>query len=136
MLPHTRSTSLASSCARKSRVRTWAMFSCHTAVATVKALAVAGLVQGLLCTPTSLAEDGEYRELCEFAVRHRAGYVLLNPLSSMGRGVKARSRLAATEERMRNIHQLTAPFAGAALSFTPTRFPRTAPQPLPPAPPP
>jgi MoaA/NifB/PqqE/SkfB family radical SAM enzyme len=55
-------------------------------VATVRALAAAGLLQGLLCTPNSLAEDSEYRELCEFAVQQGAGYVLLNPLSSMGRG--------------------------------------------------
>ena len=65
-------------------------------VATVRALAGAGLLQGLLCTPNSLAEDGEYRELCEFAAENGAGYVLMNPLSSMGRGVKARGRLAAT----------------------------------------
>jgi radical SAM protein with 4Fe4S-binding SPASM domain len=36
-------------------------------------------------TPNSLAEDQEYRELCEFAVQQGASYVLLNPLSSMGR---------------------------------------------------
>ena len=53
------------------------------------ALAAAGLLQGLLCTPNSLAEDLEYRELCEFAAENGADYVLMNPLSSMGRGVKA-----------------------------------------------
>ena len=104
--------------------------SFRTTVATVKALAAAGLLQGLLCTPNSLAEDGEYRELCEFAVEHGAGYVLLNPLSSMGRGVKARSRLAATEERMRNIHRLTAPFDGADLDVVHIRFPSTGSKPL------
>ena len=60
-----------------------------TTVATVRALAAAGLLQGLLCTPNSLAQDGEYRELCEFAAENGAAYVLMNPLSSMGRGVKA-----------------------------------------------
>ena len=43
----------------------------------------------------------------------------------MGRGVKARSRLAATEERMRNIHELTAPFDGADLDVVHIRFPNT-----------
>jgi radical SAM protein with 4Fe4S-binding SPASM domain len=104
--------------------------SFHTTVATVKALATAGLLQGLLCTPNSLAEDGEYRELCEFAAQNGAGYVLLNPLSSMGRGVKARSRLAATEERMRHIHDLTAPFGAADLDVTHIRFPSTGGKPL------
>ena len=104
--------------------------SFRTTVATVKALAAAGLLQGLLCTPNSLAEDGEYRELCEFAVQHGAGYVLLNPLSSMGRGVKACGRLAATEERMRNIHRLTAPFDGADLDVVHIRFPSSGGKPL------
>lgn len=98
-------------------------------VATVRELAAAGLLQGLLCTPNSLAEDSEYRELCEFAARQGAEYVLLNPLSSMGRGVKARSRLAATEERMRTIYQLTAPFDGVSLDVVHIRFPSTG-QPL------
>ena len=80
-----------------------------TTVATVRALAGLSYSQGLLCTPNSLAEDEEYRELCEFAAAQGAEYVLLNPLSSMGRGVKARGRLAATEERMRHIYDLTPP---------------------------
>jgi radical SAM protein with 4Fe4S-binding SPASM domain len=99
-------------------------------VATVRALAAAGLLQGLLCTPNSLAEDGEYRELCEFAAQNGAGYVLLNPLSSMGRGVKARSRLAVAEERMRHIYELTAPPDGTDLDVVHIRFPSTGSRPL------
>jgi MoaA/NifB/PqqE/SkfB family radical SAM enzyme len=97
--------------------------SFDTTVATVRALAAAGLLQGLLCTPNSLAEDGEYRELCEFAAENGAGYVLMNPLSSMGRGVKTRGRLAATQERMRHIHELTAPFQDRGLDMVHIRFP-------------
>jgi radical SAM protein with 4Fe4S-binding SPASM domain len=97
--------------------------SFNTTVATVRALAAAGLLQGLLCTPNSLAEDGEYRELCEFAAENGAGYVLMNPLSSMGRGVKTRGRLAATQERMRHIHELTAPFQDRGLDMVHIRFP-------------
>ncbi len=96
-----------------------------TTVATVRALAAAGLMQGLLCTPNSLAEDEEYRELCEFAASQGAEYVLLNPLSSMGRGVKARGRLAATEEQMRHIYDLTAPPRGTDLEVVHIRFPST-----------
>ena len=101
-----------------------------TTVATVRALAAAGLLQGLLCTPNSLAQDGEYRELCEFAAENGADYVLMNPLSSMGRGVKARARLAATEERMQHIYDLTAPFQDDGLDVVHIRFPGTGARPL------
>jgi radical SAM protein with 4Fe4S-binding SPASM domain len=104
--------------------------SFHTTIATVKALAAAGLLQGLLCTPNSLAEDSEYRELCEFAVAHGAAYVLMNPLSSMGRGVKARGRLAASEQRMRHIFELTVSFDGPDLDVVHIRFPNTDGKPL------
>ena len=92
-------------------------------VATVRKLATAGLLQGLLCTPNSLAEDAEYRELCEFAVENRAAYVLMNPLSSMGRGVKSRERLADSDDHMRRIHDLTSPFSGPDLEIVHIRFP-------------
>lgn len=104
--------------------------SFHTTIATVKKLAAAGVLQGLLCTPNALAEDDEYRELCAFAVEHGAEYVLMNPLSSMGRGVKARRPLAVTEQRMQRIHQMTDPFDGPNLDVTRIRFPNTDGKPL------
>jgi radical SAM protein with 4Fe4S-binding SPASM domain len=104
--------------------------SFHTTIGTVRELAAAGLLQGLLCTPNSLAEDAEYRELCEFAVEQGARYVLMNPLSSMGRGVRARAKLASAAEHMRHIHQLTAPFDGTDLDVVHIRFPNTEGKPL------
>lgn len=104
--------------------------SFHTTITTTKKLAAAGLLQGLLCTPNALAEDDEYRELCAFAVEHGAEYVLMNPLSSMGRGVKSRRALAATDGRMQRIHQLTDPFDGPNLDVVRIRFPNTDSQPL------
>jgi radical SAM protein with 4Fe4S-binding SPASM domain len=104
--------------------------SFHTTIATVKKLAAAGLLQGLLCTPNALAEDEEYRELCAFAVEHGAEYVLMNPLSSMGRGVKSRQALVTTEQRMLRIHQLTDPFDGPDLDVVRIRFPNTDGKPL------
>lgn len=103
--------------------------SFHTTIATVRSLGAAGLLQGLLCTPNSLAEDDEYREPCQFAAVQGADYVLLNPLSSMGRGVKSRGRLAATEERMRHIRQLTASFDSTGIDVVHIRFPSVG-QPL------
>jgi len=99
-------------------------------VATVRKLAAAGLLQGLLCTPNSLAEDEEYRELCQFAAGNGASYVLMNPLSSMGRGVKSRGKLADSEEHMRRIRALTAPFDSPDLEIVHIRFPSTGGQPL------
>ncbi|MGH3800753.1 MAG: radical SAM protein [Pseudonocardiaceae bacterium] len=99
-------------------------------VHTVKQLASTGLLQGLLCTPNTLAEDVEYAELCAFARDQGARYVLMNPLSSMGRGVKARRALASPHEHMQRIFELTAPFADDDLDVVHIRFPNTAGQPL------
>jgi radical SAM protein with 4Fe4S-binding SPASM domain len=99
-------------------------------MSTVREIAAAGLLQGLLCTPNTLAEDGEYRELCEFAASQGASYVLMNPLSSMGRGVKAHRKLASPDAHMRAIAELTDPFASENLEIVHIRFPNAARQPL------
>ncbi len=101
-----------------------------TTVATTRALAAAGLLQGLLCTPNTLAEDIEYRELCEFAAREGAAYVLMNPLSSMGRGVKARGKLASSARHMLGIADLTEPFSNPDLEIVRIRFPNNEGLPL------
>ncbi|WP_046505246.1 radical SAM protein, partial [Streptomyces odonnellii] len=99
--------------------------SFHTTVATVRRFAAAGSLQGLLCTPNSLAEDREYAELCVFAREQGARYVLMNPLSSMGRGVKSQRKLASSQDHMRRVHTLTEPFAGD-LDMVHIRFPNDA----------
>lgn len=97
--------------------------SFHTTVSMVEKFAAVGILQGLLCTPNSLAEDEEYARLCAFAKEQGARYVLMNPLSSMGRGVKAQRKLASPGEHMRHIHALTAPFEGDGLDMVHIRFP-------------
>ena len=104
--------------------------SFQTAVATVRRLAAAGLLQGLLCTPNNLADVDEYRALCEFAIEQGAAYVLMNPLSSMGRGVRSRGRLEAPAEAMRGIWGLTAPLAAQDLDVVHIRFPNDRDLPL------
>jgi len=101
-----------------------------TTVATVRSLACAGLLQGLLCTPNTLAEEAEYRELCEFARGQGAAYVLMNPLSSMGRGFRARRKLASPAGQMERIAELTSPYGGPDLQIVHIRFPNTAGEPL------
>ena len=94
-------------------------------VDTVRKLARVRLLQGLLCTPNNLADSSEYQELCQFAAAHGAKYVLLNPLGSMGRGVKARRKLASPDEHMRVIWDLTERFNGPDLEIVHIRFPNT-----------
>ncbi|WP_258349392.1 radical SAM protein [Saccharopolyspora gregorii] len=104
--------------------------SFHTTIATVTSLAEAGLLQGLLCTPNSLAQDEEYAQLCAFAREHGARYVLLNPLSRMGRGAKSSGRLASPDEHMRRIFADTVRFEDDELDIAHIRFPNTERRPL------
>lgn len=99
-------------------------------VATVEKLGLAGILQGLLCTPNTLAQNEEYARLCAFAHANRARYVLLNPLASMGRGVKSRAKLAKTTLHMQEIFELTAPFDSPELDIAHIRFPNTQGKPL------
>lgn len=82
-----------------------------TTITTIEMLARHGLLQGLLVTPNNLAEVEEYTKLCEFAVANGATYVLMNPLSSMGRGVKTARKLGVPNEVMQQIANATSQFA-------------------------
>lgn len=97
--------------------------SFHTTVATVRKFADAGLLQGLLSTPNALTDAEEFAELCEFAVEVDAKYVLMNPLSSFGRGVKSQGRLAADTDKMRAIHRVTEQFRDRGIDLVHIRFP-------------
>lgn len=63
----------------------------------------AGLLKGVLSTPHSLAEANEYEAVYELAARAGADYLLLNPLSSFGRGIRTRRRLRADEQTMADV---------------------------------
>lgn len=91
-------------------------------VETTRRLAKAGLLQGLLSTPNALTTAEDYRLLAEFAVATEAEYLLMNPLSSMGRGVKSKGRLAATEVSMNRILHAVDDAADGAVEIVPIRF--------------
>lgn len=93
-----------------------------TTLATTRKFAEAGLLKGLLSTPNTLTVPEEFADLCAFAVDVGAEYVLMNPLSSFGRGVKSRGRLAATAAAMNAIRAVTDRFAGQ-LDLVRIRFP-------------
>jgi radical SAM protein with 4Fe4S-binding SPASM domain len=99
-------------------------------VATVRRLGERRLLKGLLATPNTLAQASEFAELCAFARECGAEYVLMNPLASMGRGVRGVRRLASDEQHLRDVAQLTDPFAGANLDVVQIRFPNDSGAPL------
>jgi len=100
-----------------------------TTIATIEALAKYGLLQGLLVTPNNLAEAEEYTKLCEFAVENGATYVLMNPLSSMGRGVRTVRKLGTPDEVMCQIANATSQFTGK-VEMVYIRFPNEKKLPL------
>lgn len=98
-------------------------------VSTIRELAQHKLLQGLLVTPNNLAEVDEYSRLCESAVENSATYVLMNPLSSMGRGVKSVGKLAMPSEVMRQIDASTSQFSDR-IQLVKIRFPNDRKLPL------
>lgn len=101
-----------------------------TTIATIEMLAKHGLLQGLLVTPNNLAEVEEYTRLCEFAVTNGATYVLMNPLSSMGRGVKTAEKLGAPNEVMCQIANAAISQFANKVEIVLIRFPNEAKLPL------
>lgn len=93
-----------------------------TAVETITQLGKFGLLQGFLVTPNAFAQVSEYDELCQFAVENKAKYVLMNPLSNLGRGVKSRNKISAPNDMMREIKSITSRFEGS-IQVVYVRFP-------------
>jgi radical SAM protein with 4Fe4S-binding SPASM domain len=88
----------------------------------MRAIGKRGLLKGVLVTPNSLAPLAEYDELCRYAHECGAEYVLMNPLSSMGRGVHGIHRLGASEPFMRALADRTSAFKND-LDIVRIRFP-------------
>lgn len=84
--------------------------SFNKTIETIELLSRYGLLKGLLVTPNNLADIQEYTELCSFAIQNDATYVLMNPLSKFGRGVKSTDKLSATDEVMNLIRQSTSEY--------------------------
>lgn len=98
-------------------------------IETISHLSQYRLLQGLLVTPNNLAETNEYAEICEFAIQNGAAYVLMNPLSSMGKGVKNQEKFGALDEAMRRIKEITSLFSNR-VQIVYTRFPNNQKLPL------
>lgn len=90
----------------------------------VRRLSEAGLLKGLLSTPNSLASPEEYDAIYELAKESGAEYVLMNPLSSFGRGIRSHRRLRADEAAMSGIEErVTRAAAGSTTEAVFIRFP-------------
>ena len=73
----------------------------------IKILSEYGLLQGILVTPNNFAQTSEYDELFKYAIEKGADYVLMNPLSSFGRGKETKEQFGASDEMMMEIQELT-----------------------------
>lgn len=80
------------------------------------------VLKGLLVTPNSLGKYKEYKDLCEFAIKNEAKYVLMNPLSSYGRGEKSINKLAKNNTEMNSIFNATKKY-DAYIDMVYIRFP-------------
>jgi radical SAM protein with 4Fe4S-binding SPASM domain len=94
-----------------------------TTLETMRALGERRMLKGVLVTPNRLADAEEYRQLFCFARECGAEYVLMNPLSPLGRGVKGVRRLAASEDFMAEIEAQTTGLADEDLELVRIRFP-------------
>ncbi len=92
---------------------------------TTQKFADAGILQGLLSTPNVFTTPEEFADLCRFALDLGAEYLLMNPLSAMGRGVKSKARLQASSDLMAEIRSATARFAAEGIELVHIRFPNS-----------
>jgi radical SAM protein with 4Fe4S-binding SPASM domain len=95
-------------------------------VETMRLLGERSLLKGVLVTPNRLAAVSEYEQLCEFARHCGAEYVLMNPLSPLGRGNAGIRRLGASDEFMRAVAVETADAERSGLELVRIRFPNDA----------
>ncbi len=91
----------------------------------MKVIGEHGLLKGVLVTPNSLTQLAEYDELCRYAGTCGAEYVLMNPLSAMGRGVRSSGRYGVPESFMRALAKRTS-VVERDLEIVRIRFPNDA----------
>ena len=80
-------------------------------------------------TPNVYSSVQEYIQLCEFAKMCHAKYVLMNPLSQLGRGEKS-FNLAFDNHQMNELKQATQKFNDENMEMVYIRFPNNMKKPL------
>ncbi|KKQ18316.1 MAG: hypothetical protein US31_C0006G0047 [Berkelbacteria bacterium GW2011_GWA1_36_9] len=97
--------------------------------ATIELLGKYQLLHGLLVTPNNLASVEEYAQICQFAINNGASYVLMNPLSKMGRGILSKKSLEFSDKKMEQIRIETTQYQ-QLIQIIYVRFPNAAGFPL------
>ena len=87
------------------------------------------LLNGILATPNKYATIDEYVELCKFAKKAGANYVLMNPLSPFGRGTKTQL-LAYSNEEMISLQKATSFLISKSFEMVYIRFPNSEHKPI------
>lgn len=95
----------------------------------VRLLGKRGLLNGILVTPNAFAAISEYVDICKFAKKCGAKYVLMNPLSQFGRGEDGIS-IAFSEDQMRKLQVETEKYNDDELEIVYIRFPNRERKPL------
>lgn len=95
----------------------------------IKLVAQYNLLNGILVTPNNYASVSEYVQLCEFAKKYGAKYVLMNPLSQFGRGEEAMT-LAFGQEMMEQLCKETEKYNDDNMEVVYIRFPNSRKKPL------
>lgn len=98
-------------------------------ISNIELLGKKGLLNGVLVTPNIYSSVQEYVELCEFAKKCHAKYVLMNPLSQFGRGEKT-INLAFDNQQMNELRQATKKFNDNDMEMVYIRFPNSENKPL------
>lgn len=101
----------------------------NTIINNIKLLGERGLLNGILVTPNIYSSLQEYIQLCEFAKMCHAKYVLMNPLSQLGRGEKS-VNLAFNDQQMNKLKQATQKFNDENMEMVYIRFPNIDKKPL------
>lgn len=100
-----------------------------TIIKNIELLGEKRLLNGILVTPNIYAAVEEYEQICEFAKKNHAKYVLMNPLSEFGRG-EANIELAMGSEQMEKIRDLTQKYNDDEMELVYIRFPNSQKKPL------
>lgn len=98
-------------------------------ISTITTLGHYKLLNGILTTPNTYATIDEYIDLCCFAKKVGAHYVLMNPLSPFGRGVKTQ-QLAYTNNEMCLLKKQTELLATDNFQIVYIRFPNNEQKPI------
>lgn len=100
-----------------------------TIISNISMLGRYHLLNGILVTPNHYTKIEEYDKICKFGKEVGARYVLINPLSSFGRGEQTYS-LGYSQSELIKLYDITQKYNSVDFEIIYIRFPNTAQKPL------